>query len=132
MKEYMIKFNAPDDWKPLEPACWNGCPFACLTKLGEECQARKAYHRDGLMICPAIRYGGILGKYEGTELYTDKGREGMTYNEAARLINPDTCVEAMEEYRHQGDDCAVKVMREACDLACKALELMAKQTDDLK
>ncbi len=73
--KHILKFETPDDWKPLEPACWNGCPFACLTKLGEECQARKAYHKEGLMVCPAIRYGGILGKYEGTELYTDKGRE---------------------------------------------------------
>lgn len=130
--KHILKFETPDDWKPLEPACWDGCPFACLTKLGEECQAMKAYRKDGLMICPAVRYGGILGKYEGTELYTDKGREGMTCKEAARLINPDTCVEAMEEYRRQGDNCAVKAMREACDLACKALEFMAKQTDDLK
>ena len=122
--KHILKFEAPDDWKPLEPACWDGCPFACLTKLGEECQARKAYHMEGLMICPAIRYGGILGKYEGTELYTDKGREGMTYKEAARLINPDTCTEALAEYERLGKKYSYCAMGEACKLACKALEFM--------
>ena len=122
--KHILKFETPDDWKPLEPACWDGCPFACLTKLGEECQARKAYRREGLMICPAVRYGGILGKYEGTELYTDKGREGMTYKEAARLLNPDTCTEALEEYNRLGEKYAYKAMSEACNLACKALEFM--------
>ena len=125
MKEHIIKFDTPDDWRPLEPACWDGCPFACLTKLGEECQARKAYRSDGLMICPAVRYGGILGKYEGTELYTDKGREGMTCKEAARLIDPDTCTEALEEYKRHGEEVAFKAMEEALSLACKALERMS-------
>lgn len=130
--KHILKFETPDDWKPLKPACWLSCPFACLTELGHGCIARRAYREDKLMICPVVRYGGILGKYEGIELYTDKGREGMTYKEAARLINPDTCVEAMEEYRRQGDDCAVKAMREACDLACKVLERMSEIGDDLK
>lgn len=122
--KHILKFETPDDWKPLEPACWNGCPFACLTKLGEECQARKAYHNEGLMICPAVRYGGILGKYEGTELYTDKGREGMTCKEAARLIDPDTCTEALAEYERLGKKYSYCAMGEACKLACKALEFM--------
>lgn len=85
--KHILKFETPDDWKPLEPACWNGCPFACLTKLGEECQAMKAYHSDGLMICPVVRYGGILGKYEGIELYTDKGRAEFDFG---KHIKPGT------------------------------------------
>ena len=76
------------------------------------------------MICPVVRYGGILGKYEGIELYTDKGREGMTYKEAARLIDPDTCTEALEEYKRHGEEVAFKAMEEALNLACKALEFM--------
>lgn len=75
MKEHILKFETPNDWRPLKPARWLSCPFACLTKLGHECEARKVYKKDGLMICPVIRYGGILGKYEGVELYTSKGEK---------------------------------------------------------
>lgn len=122
MKELTFKFEVPDDWEPLEPACWDGCPFACLTKLGEECQASKAYHRDESIICPVVKYSGA----------SQWRRIGMTYKEAARLINPDTCTEALTEYEHLGKKYAYRAMGEACDLACKALEFMAKQTDDLK
>lgn len=56
----------------------------------------------------------------------------MTFEEAARLINPDTCTEALEEYKHLGEERAVKAMEEACELACKALERMSEIGDDLK
>lgn len=114
MKKHILKFETPDDWRPLEPACWAGCPFSCLTKLGNECNAHRAYERDNLMICPVVRFSGEF----------QWSQKGMTFKEAARFINPDTCVEAMEEYRRQGDDCAIKAMREACELACKALKFM--------
>lgn len=115
MKKHTLEFTTPDDWKPMiEPVCWAECPFACLTELGHECRAREAYRKNGLMICPVVRFSGEF----------QWSRKHMTFEEAARLINPDTCVEAMEEYRRQGDDCAVKAMREACDLACKALRFM--------
>ena len=115
MKEHILKFETPDDWRPMtEAACWTECPFACLTKLGHECKAREVYRKDGLVICPVVRFSGEF----------QWSRKHMTFEEAARLINPDTCVEAMEEYSRQGDDCAVKAMREARDLACKALEFM--------
>ena len=75
MREHMLKFESPDDWRPMtEAACWTECPFACLTKLGHECRAREAYRKDGLVICPVIRYGGILGKYEGIELSESEER----------------------------------------------------------
>ena len=75
MREHILKFETPDDWKPMtEAACWTECPFACLTKLGHECRAREAYRKDGLVICPVIRYGGILGKYEGIELSESEER----------------------------------------------------------
>lgn len=70
MKEHILKFETPDCWEPLKPACWVNCPFAVLTDLGEECRARKAHRKYGLMICPVVKYGGILGKYEGIELST--------------------------------------------------------------
>ena len=114
MKKHTHEFTTPDDWEPLEPACWTECPFACLTGLGHECRARKAYRKDNIMICPVVRFSGEF----------QWSRKHMTFEEAARIINPDTCVEAMEEYRRQGDDCAVKAMREACELACKALKFM--------
>ena len=50
--------------------------------------------------------------------------DGMTLKEAARLINPNTCTEALEEYKRLGEECDVKAMREACELACKALKFM--------
>lgn len=106
MAEYNIKFEVSDDWKPLEPACWTECPFACLTKLGHECRARKAYREDKLMICPVMKYG----------------KKKMDFKEAARLINPDTCIEALEEYKRLGKEIAYNAMREACDLACEALK----------
>ena len=75
MKKHTLEFTTPDDWKPMiVPACWTECPFACLTKLGHECRAREAYRKDGLVICPVIRYGGILGKYEGIELSESEER----------------------------------------------------------
>lgn len=75
MREHILKFETPDDWRPMtEAACWTECPFACLTKLGHECRAREAYRKDGLVICPVIRYGGILGKYEGIELSESEER----------------------------------------------------------
>lgn len=75
MKKHILKFETPDDWRPMtEATCWTGCPFACLTKLGHECRAREAYRKDGLVICPVIRYGGILGKYEGIELSASEER----------------------------------------------------------
>ncbi len=75
MREHILKFETPDDWKPMtEAACWTECPFACLTKLGHECIAREAYRKDRLVICPVIRYGGILGKYEGIELSESEER----------------------------------------------------------
>lgn len=54
---------------------------------------------------------------------TKKGKR-MTYKEAARLINPDTCTEALEEYKRHGEEVTFKAMKEACELACKALEFM--------
>ena len=48
----------------------------------------------------------------------------MTCEEAARLINPDTCTEALEEYKRLGEETASKAMEEALGLACKALEFM--------
>lgn len=48
----------------------------------------------------------------------------MTFEEAARLIDPDTCTEALEEYKRLGEERAVKAMEEACKLACKALRFM--------
>lgn len=121
MKRHTLEFTAPDDWKPMiEPACWTGCPFACLTKLSHECRAREAYRKNGFMICPVVRFSG---EFQWVEKH-------MTFEEAARIINPDTCVEAMEEYRRQGDDCAVKAMREACELACKALRFMDDYNTD--
>ena len=122
MKELTFKANVPDDWKPLKSACWDGCPFACLTKLGNKCIAREAYMKDGLMICPVVRFSG---KFQWS-------RKHMTFEEAARLINPDTCTEALEEYKRLGEERAVKAMEEACELACKALERMSETEDDLK
>ena len=121
MMKHTLEFTTPDDWKPMvESACWTECPFACLTKLGNECIARGAYRKDELIICPVVRFSGEF----------QWSRKHMTFEEAARIINPDTCVEAMEEYRRQGDDCAVKAMREACDLACKALRFMDDYNTD--
>ena len=48
----------------------------------------------------------------------------MTYKEAARLINPDTCTEALAEYERLGKKYSYCAMGEACKLACKALEFM--------
>jgi hypothetical protein len=64
MKHIILEFEAPDDWEPLSPVCWVDCPFAVLTPLGNECRARKSHRKYDIMICPVIRYGGILGKYE--------------------------------------------------------------------
>ena len=115
MKKHTIEFTTPDDWKPMvESACWTECPFAYLTKLGYECEARKAYRKDGLVICPVARFSGEF----------QWSRKGMTFKEAARLINPDTRTEALEEYKRFGEECAVKAMERACDLACKALEFI--------
>ena len=114
MKEHMLKFETPDDWKPLEPACWYGCPFSCLTKVGHECNAHRAYKRDNLMICPVVRFSG---EFQWSNRH-------MTCEEAARLINPDTCTEALEEYKRHGEEVAFKAMEEALGLACKALEFM--------
>ena len=107
MKKHTLEFTTPDDWKPMtDAACWTECPFARLTKLGHECRAREAYRKDGLVICPVV----ILSH--------------MTCEEAARLINPDTCTEALEEYKRHGEEVAFKAMEEALGLACKALEFM--------
>ena len=114
MKKHTLEFTTPDDWKPLEPTCWTECPFACLTGLGHECRARKAYRKDNLMICPVVRFSGEF----------QWSRKHMTFEEAARLIDPDTCTEALEEYKRLGEECAVKAMEEACKLACKALRFM--------
>ena len=115
MKKHTLEFTTPDDWKPMiEPACWTECPFACLTKLGHECRAREAYRKDKLEICPVVR---LSGEFQWS-------RKGMTFKEAARLINPNTCTEALEEYKRFGEECAVKAMERACDLACKALEFI--------
>lgn len=122
MKELTFKTNVPDGWKPLKSACWDGCPFACLTKLGHKCIAREAYMKDGLMICPVVRFSGEF----------QWSKRHMTFEEAARLINPDTCTEALEEYKRLGEERAVKAMEEACELACKALERMSEIGDDLK
>lgn len=115
MKKHTLEFTTHDDWKPMiEPACWTECPFACLTKLGNECRAREAYRKDELIICPVVRFSGEF----------QWSRKHMTCEEAARLINPDTCTEALEEYKRLGEECAVKAMEEACKLACKALRFM--------
>lgn len=53
----------------------------------------------------------------------------MTYKDAYRFIHPDTCVQAVEEV---DDDVVFDKMREACLLACEALEHMSKSEDDLK
>lgn len=120
MKKHTLEFTTPDDWKPLEPACWTECPFACLTRLGHECRARKAYRKDNLMICPVVRFSGEF-QWSG---------KGMTCKEAARLINPDTCTEALEEYKRHGEEVAFKAMEEALGLACKALEFMDNYNTD--
>ena len=123
MKKHTLEFTTPDDWKPMiEPVCWTECPFACLTKLGHECKAREVYRKDGLIICPVVRFSGE---------FQWVGRH-MTFEEAARLIDPDTCTEALEEYKRLGEERAVKAMEEACELACKALERMSEIEDDLK
>jgi len=115
MREHILKFETSDDWKPMtEAACWTECPFACLTKLSHECRAREAYRKDGLVICPVVRFSGE---------FQWSGRH-MTCEEAARLINPDTCTEALEEYKRHGEEVAFKAMEEALGLACKALEFM--------
>ena len=123
MKKHTLEFSTPDDRKPMiAPACWTECPFACLTKLGHECKAREVYRKDGLIICPVVRFSGE---------FQWVGRH-MTFEEAARLIDPDTCTEALEEYKRLGEERAVKAMEEACELACKALERMSEIEDDLK
>ena len=49
----------------------------------------------------------------------------MTYKEAARFIDPDTCVKAIEEAERHGDrESVTEKMEEACRLACKALKFM--------
>lgn len=64
MKEHTLEFVTHDDWEPLEPTCWTECPFACLTGLGHECRARKAYRKDKLMICPVVRFSGEFQEKE--------------------------------------------------------------------
>ena len=121
MKKHTLEFATSDDWKPLiEPACWTECPFACLTKLGHECKAREVYRKDGLMICPVVRFSGE---------FQWVGRH-MTFEEAARLIDPNTCTEALEEYKRLGEKRAVKAMEEVCELACKALRFMDDYNTD--
>lgn len=75
MKKYVIEFEAPDDWQPMEePACWAGCPFSSLTKLGNICNAKEAYDRSGLVICPVIRLAKIKperGKRADIGIYED-------------------------------------------------------------
>ena len=49
----------------------------------------------------------------------------MTYGEAIKFIDPDTCVKAIEEAERHGDKVSVtEKMEEACRLACKALMFM--------
>ena len=50
-------FEVDKDWKPLDVACWYGCPFSCLTRLGEVCRARSYYEETGEIICPVIKRG---------------------------------------------------------------------------
>lgn len=52
--KYVLEFEAPDDWKPLEDACWVNCPFSLLTPLGQMCKAKKFYDVYGDVICPVI------------------------------------------------------------------------------
>lgn len=50
----------------------------------------------------------------------------MNYDEAIRLLHPDTTKDAIREIEENGGD-AIKAVNEACLLACEAMERQIKK-----
>lgn len=52
--KYILEFEAPDDWKPIEDGCWVDCPLKVLTRFGCVCKAKTCFDEYGEVICPII------------------------------------------------------------------------------
>ena len=52
--KYILEFEVPDDWKPIEDGCWVDCPLRVLTRLGCVCKAKSCFDKYEEVICPII------------------------------------------------------------------------------
>ena len=48
--KYVLEFEAPDDWKPIEDGCWVDCPLKVLTRFGCVCKAKSCFDEYGEVI----------------------------------------------------------------------------------
>jgi len=60
----------------------------------------------------------------------------MTYDEAIKLLHPDTTRQALAEIEYyngfNGKQAKIEAINQACLLACETMEEMKKLEDDLK
>lgn len=58
----------------------------------------------------------------------------MTYQEAIRILHPDTTREALEEIRYyagfRSEEAELEAINEACVLACEAMEKVIKDANN--
>lgn len=51
-KKVIFEFETESDWEPGKDACWTGCPFAILLKVGQICPCVNRVRSVDGPVCP--------------------------------------------------------------------------------